>query len=214
MYGGDLFIASGNPGGIAEYAVTAPVTLINPSLITGPGVTDATDIASDGVGDLYVTNYAAAGPTEPTNGISEYTVGGTTISPVLIPFPLVGFLQNDDQIAIPQSNLPEELVVTQSPPHTNAAGTLPTITVDVDDPQGNLLSNNATDVTLNLAGGPSGATLGGTTTVAAVNGVATFSDVTLTTAGIGYNLVATDSDPTIATESTTARATHWAAALT
>jgi hypothetical protein len=200
MYGSDLFIASGNPGGVAEYGVTIPASLINPSLITDPGDVDGTEIASDGQGDLYITNDAAAGPTEPTNGISEYTVQGTTISSVLIPYP---YLQSDFQIAIPQSNLPNELVVTQSPPHSNAAGTLPTITVDVDDPSGNLMSSNASDVTLNLAGGPSGASLGGTTTVAAVNGVATFSDVTLTTAGIGYNLVATDSDATVATDSTT-----------
>jgi hypothetical protein len=45
-------------------------------------------------------------------------------------------------------------------------------------------------VTLAIASGPSGAVLGGTTTVAAVNGVATFTNLTLNLAGT-YTLKAT-----------------------
>ena len=48
-------------------------------------------------------------------------------------------------------------------------------------------------MTVALANYPAGATLGGTLTVTASGGVATFSGLTLTTAGSGYTLVATSS---------------------
>jgi len=55
------------------------------------------------------------------------------------------------------------------------------------------VSSSSASITLALGNNPSGATLGGTTTVAAVSGVATFSNLSLTTAGIGYTLVASSS---------------------
>jgi hypothetical protein len=45
-------------------------------------------------------------------------------------------------------------------------------------------------ITLSLSDNPAGATLGGTTTVNAVNGVATFSNLTLDKAGSGYSFAA------------------------
>jgi hypothetical protein len=55
-------------------------------------------------------------------------------------------------------------------------------------------------VTLTIASGPAGATLGGNLTVAAVNGVATFSDVLLDVAGT-YDLTASDGNLASATTS-------------
>ena len=48
-------------------------------------------------------------------------------------------------------------------------------------------------MTVALANNPGGATLGGTLTVTASGGVATFSGLTLTKAASGYTLVATSS---------------------
>lgn len=47
------------------------------------------------------------------------------------------------------------------------------------------------NVTMTLVDNPSGASLGGTTTVAASGGVATFTDLTLNRSGIGFTLLAT-----------------------
>jgi hypothetical protein len=46
-------------------------------------------------------------------------------------------------------------------------------------------------VTLSLGVNPSGGTLSGTLTVTVVNGVATFSDLAIDRAGVGYTLHAT-----------------------
>ena len=65
------------------------------------------------------------------------------------------------------------------------------ITLDVEDSGGNLVSTDNSSVTLGIASGPAGATISGTLTVAALNGVATFTGLTFKTPGT-YTLKATD----------------------
>jgi hypothetical protein len=65
------------------------------------------------------------------------------------------------------------------------------VVVDVEDAAGHTVASDTSTVTLKVTDGPTGAVLGGTVTVAAVNGVATFSDVTFSPSGT-YTLSATD----------------------
>jgi len=67
----------------------------------------------------------------------------------------------------------------------------PPVTVDVEDINGSIVTSDNSLVTLAIASGPAGAVLGGTTSVAAVNGVATFTNLSVTTPGT-YTLSATD----------------------
>ena len=84
---------------------------------------------------------------------------------------------------------PSQLVWTQQPSSILAGSTMsPAVTVTVEDAQGNVVTSSAAAVSVALS--PSG-TLGGASTVNAVGGVATFSSLTVTTAGTGYTLVAT-----------------------
>ena len=76
--------------------------------------------------------------------------------------------------------------------HARRHGDHPTVTVEVVDPYGNLVtsgSGSTANVTLAIASGPSGGKLLGTTTVAAVGGVATFSTLSIDQAG-SYTLSA------------------------
>jgi hypothetical protein len=83
------------------------------------------------------------------------------------------------------------LSIAQQPAHGLAQSTLnPPFTVDILDAGGQPIPGDSAPVTLAIASGPSGATLGGTTTEMAANGVATFPDLTLSQAGV-YTLVAT-----------------------
>src|SRR5262249_45991333 len=68
----------------------------------------------------------------------------------------------------------------------------PAVTVQVEDQFHNLVTASSASVTLAIASGPSGATLGGTTTVQATNGIATFGDLTLSNYG-SYQLSASAS---------------------
>ena len=86
----------------------------------------------------------------------------------------------------------DQLVVGQQPTNAVVGSAIsPAVTIDVDDVTGSIVSTDSSSVTLAIASGPSGATLGGTVTVAAINGVATFSNLHPSIAG-NYTLTATD----------------------
>jgi RHS repeat-associated protein len=86
---------------------------------------------------------------------------------------------------------PAKLVYAQEPLGATAGHMMNPVVVDVEDRYGNIVTGNNSSVTLSIASGPAGAKLYGTTSVHAVNGVATFSNVSLDTAG-DYTLRASD----------------------
>ena len=73
---------------------------------------------------------------------------------------------------------------------TLSASIAPAIQVQVQDSLGNVVTTATNTVTLSLSNNPSAATLGGTLAVAAVNGIATFSNISLNLFGSGYTLQA------------------------
>src|SRR5207244_1042764 len=84
------------------------------------------------------------------------------------------------------------LAFTQQPTNTVAGRAIsPAVQLSALDPAGNLVPTFTGNVTVALGNNPGGSTLGGTTTVAAVGGVVTFSDRTLHKAAAGYWLTAT-----------------------
>jgi hypothetical protein len=68
------------------------------------------------------------------------------------------------------------------------AGSPFSVTAAIEDGQGQVLTSFEGGVTIALAANPAGATLGGTLTVTASNGIAAFSGLTLSQAGTGYTL--------------------------
>jgi hypothetical protein len=103
-------------------------------------------------------------------GLAGATTGTITISPALA----------------------SQLVLQQSPTSgTTGQALSPSVKVAVEDAFGNVITSNTSTVTIAVASGPGGFTAGSTTSVAAVNGVATFSNLIVNTAGT-YTLKATD----------------------
>src|SRR5205807_163384 len=97
---------------------------------------------------------------------------------------------------------PAKLVFTVQPSSAAAgAGITPAMQVAVQDAQGNPVTTATTSITLAIGTNPASGTLAGTTTVAAVNGVATFSNLSIDTAGTGYTLTASATGLTGATSS-------------
>ena len=77
-----------------------------------------------------------------------------------------------------------QLAFTQQPVNTPTGDMLPTVTVQVQDLYGNVItSDNADAVTLGVASGPGSFTAGSTTTAVVHNGVATFNNLTLVVPG-------------------------------
>ena len=75
------------------------------------------------------------------------------------------------------------LVVTSEPPSTNAAGTPFGLVVKAESSDGTIDTSFSGDVTIAIQDNTYGAALGGTITLAAINGVATFAGLTLDQAG-------------------------------
>ena len=93
--------------------------------------------------------------------------------------------------AVKQPLPPTHLVFGSQPAITTTAGaTLPPVTVLVEDKTSHVVTTDGSLVSLTLAG-TAGGVLNGTTAVQAVNGVATFSDLSMTKAGT-YTLTSSD----------------------
>jgi hypothetical protein len=89
-------------------------------------------------------------------------------------------------VVLTQLGPASQLILTTAPPATVMAGTGFGLAVTAEDSFGHAVPTFTGTVTVSVGAGPSGA-LGGTKTVQAVNGVATFSGLTLSTAG-SYSL--------------------------
>ena len=96
-------------------------------------------------------------------------------------------------LLIPQLVGPTQLAFGQPPTSAGAGATLsPAVTVLVEDSLGNVVTSDTSSVTVAIGNNPGGGTLSGTLTVAAVNGVATFSNLSINNPGSGYTLIASD----------------------
>ncbi|HSB54726.1 MAG TPA: Ig-like domain-containing protein, partial [Gemmatimonadales bacterium] len=85
------------------------------------------------------------------------------------------------------------LAFQQQPLSTTAGTSLGTVTVELQDATGARVTGQVAVVTLALGSNPGGATLSGTLTRTSVNGLATFTGLSLDRAGTGYTLTATAS---------------------
>jgi alpha-tubulin suppressor-like RCC1 family protein len=89
-----------------------------------------------------------------------------------------------------------KLAFTAQPSDVMARATItPAVQVSVQDAQGNAVTSSTASITVAITSGTgtTGAALGGTATVTAISGVATFANVTLDRAGSGYTLTVTAS---------------------
>ena len=98
----------------------------------------------------------------------------------------------------------DHLAFGVQPSNTQAGSSIsPAVTVQVLDSNNNLVANSSASITVTIlsgtptTGGPG--TLNGTTTASAINGVATFSDLSIDKVGTGYKLAASGGAPTGAT---------------
>ena len=91
-----------------------------------------------------------------------------------------------------------KLVYVQPPTGALAGATItPAVTIAVEDANGNVITTDSSSVTVFLGPSSTGkGTLGGTLTESAVNGIATFSDLSISAAG-SYSLWAIDSDSSL-----------------
>ncbi len=188
--------------------VTAEVLDVYGNLVTGDGSNVTLTLASGPAGASIsgTATEAASGGIATFAGIFFTKVGTYTFQVAdgaLTPATSTSF-----NVYAAQAS---QLAFSQQPTNAIAGATIePPLTVDVEDGDGNLIVTDNSSVTLAItpgtpgsgpsAGGGGGAILGGTLTVDAVNGVATFGDLSLSMVG-SYTLTATDAALQAATSS-------------
>jgi hypothetical protein len=106
-----------------------------------------------------------------------------------------------------------QLDVTTQPPTSVTAGSGFGLSVTIADPYGNPVASDDTGVSIALASNPGGATLGGTLTASAVNGMAVFSGLVLDVAATGYTIHLISGDFPLATSNPVTVTTAAAAQL-
>jgi hypothetical protein len=149
-------------------------------------------------------HYTADG-TVPTSSSPSYA-GAISIAATSIVQAIA--VLNGSQSAVASSTLtitaedptPVRLAFVQQPSNSVARSTIsPAVRVAVEDASGNVVSSAADPVTLALVDGTG---LAGTLTVTPQNGVATFSDLTVSTPGTGLTLLATSPQMSFADSAT------------
>jgi protocatechuate 3,4-dioxygenase beta subunit len=167
--------ASGNPVSGATVVIAATGT---GNTITQPaGPTNSSGMAT---GTLWSTVPGSKTVSATANGVAITQTAGVTVSP----------------------GAPAVLAFLTQPSNVLAGATMsPAVQVGIRDALGNLVTGATNDVTVAIGNNAGGGTLSGTLTVAAVNGVATFSTLSINNVGTGYTLTAAATGLTGATSS-------------
>jgi glucuronoarabinoxylan endo-1,4-beta-xylanase len=137
--------------------------------------TAATTTVSGGVWSVTGINASSLAAGAVTYSVTETDSAGDTATSQ----------QTASKLTGPVNGVPSQLLVTV--PSIVIAGEVFTVVVDVGDGSGNIVSTYAGAVTIQLNDNPSGGSVGGTLSASAVNGVATFSGLTLNNSGVGYS---------------------------
>jgi hypothetical protein len=169
--------------------VTVAVEDVNSNVVTTASGTITLNLTGSpagvtltGGGAATITNGVATFAGLSVNRVGTYTLTPSTSLSALVTPASASFTVSP--------GTPSQLVWTQQPSSITAGATMsPAVKVTVQDGQGNTVTSFAGSISLALS--QAGATLGGTTSVNASGGVATFGNLTVTKAGTGYTLVAT-----------------------
>src|SRR5207253_3217352 len=191
---GAVAIALGNNPGGSTLSGTTPVAAV------GGVATFSVSLNKAGTG--YTLTTSASGFTPVTSTAFDITPGtATQLAFTQQPTATVAGATISPAVQVTALDPGGNPVPSFTGSITVALGINPGVQVTALDPAGNPVPGFTGSVTVALGTNPGGATLGGTTTVAAVNGVASFSPLTLDKTGTGYALTATATGLTPATSS-------------
>jgi hypothetical protein len=192
------FTATGTSGGVANIAISSGdnQSATVQQTLGAPFVVKVTDSRDNPVPGTLVTWTASGGTlsssstTTDANGLASTTMtlgvtaGAVSATATAAGGPSVTFTgtAHPGGAAV--------LTYTTGPATTVAGATMPSVVVAVHDAFANLVTTSTASVTLAIDNNPASGTLSGTTTRSAVNGVATFNDLSIDHSGTGYTLIA------------------------
>jgi len=178
---------------VAGKAITPPMTVLVQDQ-DGNTVTDATNAVTLGIG----TNPGGGklSGTLTVNAVAGVaTFSGLSIDRLGIGYTLNATATGLTSVISKAFNItpgpPAKLIFSGQPSNTNAGQAMtPAVKVQLLDSAGNLSTSASNAVTITIGANPANGTLSGTRTVNAINGVATFADLTINRIGTAYTFTA------------------------
>jgi alpha-tubulin suppressor-like RCC1 family protein len=205
---GQATISASAGGAIASVALAvaqqvSTVTVAPTSMTIAVGATQQFAATAKDAGGTTVTGIKFLWVSANANVAVVDTTGlatGTGVGPVTVTALGRGEPGNAVLTVGASPTTPTQLAFTVQPSTTTAGQSLsPAVEVEIRDVSGILVTGARDLVTLAIGTNPGGGTLAGTKTVAAVNGIASFSGLWIDKAAAGYTLAATSGSLTGAT---------------
>jgi hypothetical protein len=162
---------------------------VNFAVTAGGGTLTGASVATDASGVATLGSWVLG----LTAGLNRV---GATATPLHAGSGVSGSPMTFSATALPPTQL---TFLTQPSDVVAGSAIAPPVRVAVRDEDGHLVNSSAAAVAMAIGTGPAGAVLGGTKSVAAVQGIATFADLSLTKAFSGYTLVASSAPLSAAT---------------
>jgi hypothetical protein len=186
---------------------TQPVAKIQDA--NGNVVTTSTALVTLGIGTNPANGALSGSPSvSAVNGVATFSgvslsTAGNGYTLTASSTGLTGATSNTFNITAPAAPTANRVVFTTQPGNGVAGSPLTTQPVaKVVDVNGNVVTTSTALVILAIGTNPATGTISGSLSVSAINGVATFSGVSLSTAGNGYTLTASSTGLTSATSNT------------
>src|SRR6267378_462217 len=210
--GGTTLTVTSAPFGVSPAAAQQLVFTVQPSnALAGAAITPAVQVsAHDAFGNTatgFVGNVTVALGANPGGGALTGTTsvaavnGAATFSSLSIDKVGSGYTLTASAVGLGAATsaafavtaaVGARLVFSTQPSNTTAGAAIaPAVQLTALDASGNTATGFTGTVTVALGTNPGGGTLSGTFTVAAVSGVATFSNLSINLVGTGYTVVAT-----------------------
>ncbi|HEX6645336.1 MAG TPA: Ig-like domain-containing protein, partial [Gemmatimonadales bacterium] len=164
----------GNDVGVPGRAITAAIA----SGPSGATLNGALTVATAANGQAAFTNLSITGPAGTyTLNFTGANMTGATSDPITL-----------------AAGSPARLAFTRQPADATAGASItPSVQVTIQDALGQAVPGATNAVTIAIGANPGGGTLGGTLTANAVNGVATFANLSINRTGSNYTLTASAS---------------------
>jgi hypothetical protein len=192
-------VTAGAPGKYVVTAGSSSLTVGAPVTITAQ-LTDVSGAAVAAAGETVTWSVSSgqsgafSAPSSMTNASGVATVTFTPATTLASPTTTLTATEGGGRTgsaAFPVTpDAAAMLAFTTEPVDGEYLITLPTVAVTVRDRFGNLVTTDSRQVTIALGTNPASATLGGTRTVATIDGAATFGDLTVNRGASGYTLAA------------------------
>ena len=196
-----------NPGTATRIIFTQSPTNSEPGAVIDPPVlvsfVDAYDNAVSVTNSVTLSIYDNPGGGTLSGTLTQNAVSGTaSFTDLSIDLPGVGYTIKASATGFTDivsdlftiaTGIATHLRFASQPTNTVVGTTIsPAVTVRIEDSHGNLIPTATDQITLHIDQNPTGATLSGTLTVSAVNGIASFNDLSVNLVGVGYTLLATN----------------------